>query len=237
MSPGSGGGGANTDAAGGGLDLLPMLEQAVDGIVAIDHENRVTYFNPAAEKLWGIRRDEILGKNVKMLVPSEIRDQHDDLVDRHRRTDEDRIVGSSRDLAMVRADGTTVWVNLALSKSVGADGRIGYLATIKDITTQRRAAQEAEQALGELGEAYERIGAYAANVRDLAARTHLLAINAAIEASSAGERGRTFGVVASEVRHLAEGSSRTADDIGALLTETSDRFQMVRERLSRVRTG
>lgn len=219
------------------ISLESMLDQAVDGVVAIDHQNRVIFFNPAAERLWEISKQDVLGRNVKMLVPPEIRDQHDGMVGRHRRTGEDRIVGSSHDLEMIRPNGKRLWVSIAISKSVDAQGRIGYLATIKDVAAQRRACSEAEAALGELGAAYERVREYSANVRSLATRTHLLAINASIEASRAGDGGRSFGVVAGEVRRLAERSTDTANDIDALLDETSDRFDTVRDRIARVRTG
>lgn len=227
-------GGGNAFA---GDALMAMIDQAVDGVVAIDHRNVVTYFNPAAERLWGRPARDVVGRNVKYLVPEAIQDQHDDFVDRHRRTNADRIVGSSRDLEMTRADGETLWINLALSKSVDAEGRIGYLATVKDITKQRRAHAEAEAALADLGETAQKVTDLSGEISLLAEQTHILAINAAIEANRAGDEGRAFGVVAVEVRRLAQRSHETGTQIGALLAETADRFDTVRDRLSRVRTG
>lgn len=46
-----------------------MMDQSIDAIVLINHSNQVTYFNHAAEKLWGYRRQEVLGKSLNMLVP------------------------------------------------------------------------------------------------------------------------------------------------------------------------
>jgi len=138
---------------------------------------------------------------------------------------------------MTRADGETLWITLALSKSVDVEGRIGYLATVKDITQQRRAHAEAEAALADLGETAQKVTELSGEISLLAEQTHILATNAAIEANRAGDEGRAFGVVAVDVRRLARRSHETGTEIRALLAETADRFDTVRDRLSRVRTG
>ena len=122
------------------------LEQAVDAVVTIDEANNVTFFNASAERLWGYGRDEVLGQNVRMLVPSQFQAGHDELVNANRRTGVDKIVGTSRDLELVRRDGTIVWVNLALSK-VKIDDSITYTAFVKDISAQRNAQEAINQTL------------------------------------------------------------------------------------------
>jgi PAS domain S-box-containing protein len=122
------------------------LEQAVDAVVTIDEANNVTFFNASAERLWGYKRAEVVGRNVKMLVPSQFQANHDDLVNANRRTGVDKIVGTSRDLELVRSDGSTVWVNLALSKvKIGAS--ITYTAFVKDISEQKNAQERINQTL------------------------------------------------------------------------------------------
>lgn len=123
-----------------------VLEQALDAVVSIDHHNNVTFFNTAAEKLWGYRRSEVLGKNVRMLVAPEFQKDHDSLVDRNRRTGEDKIVGTSRDIELYRKDGSKLWANLSLSK-VEADGVIHYTAFVKDISEIRHAQEIIHQTL------------------------------------------------------------------------------------------
>ena len=125
-------------------------EQALDAsilaVVMIDHENKVRYFNPAAERLWGYRSDEVVGRNVAMLVPQEHRSAHDGFVDRHRRTNEDHIVGTSREVEMERRDGSRIWVRLALSKII--KGRqIHYAAFLRDVTAERQQRDLFQQTL------------------------------------------------------------------------------------------
>jgi len=113
------------------------LEQAIDAVVAIDPDNNVTTFNKAAETLWGYSRDEVLGQNVKMLVPMDLQANHDELVNRNRTTGVDKIVGSSREVPVFRKDGEQLWGNLALSK-VELNGRVFYTAFVKDVTEDVR---------------------------------------------------------------------------------------------------
>jgi methyl-accepting chemotaxis protein len=111
------------------------LEQAMDAVISIDELNNVSFFNKAAETMWGYDRNEVLGQNVKMLVPEAIQAQHDGFVNRNRRTGENRIVGSYRELAIERKDRSRIWGQAAISK-IEFDGVITYTAFIKDVTEE-----------------------------------------------------------------------------------------------------
>lgn len=113
------------------------LEQALDAVVSIDSANHITFFNAAAERLWGYSRSEVLGKNVKMLVPADIQPRHDDFVDQNRKTGQDKIVGTSREVPIFRKDGSQKWGNLSLSK-IDLGSSIVYTAFVKDITDARK---------------------------------------------------------------------------------------------------
>ena len=111
------------------------LEQALDAVVCIDENNNVTLFNASAEKLWGYTREEVIGQNVKMLVPQEIQANHDNYVNANRETGQDKIVGTSREVKIERKDGGSLWGRLSLSKVRLAD-RTLYTAFIKDVTEE-----------------------------------------------------------------------------------------------------
>jgi methyl-accepting chemotaxis protein len=125
-----------------------ILDQALDAVVSINDQNIVTYFNRSAEQLWGYRSDEVVGQNVKMLVPKEFRANHDTFVNANRTTGQDKIVGTSRDVEIERKDGERIWANLSLSK-VRAGEKIFYTAFVKDITAQRRSRETITQTLSQ----------------------------------------------------------------------------------------
>ncbi len=113
------------------------LEQAIDAVVCIDEKNNITFYNKAAETLWGYSKDEVMGENVKMLVPREIQSNHDNYVNANRTTGVDKIVGTSREIKIERKDGDVLWGSLSLSK-VQLDGRTLYTAFVKDVTEEVR---------------------------------------------------------------------------------------------------
>lgn len=122
------------------------LAQSIIAVVTIDNKNNVTFFNDAAEKLWGYTKKEVVGKNVKMLVPDEIRNHHDKYVNHHRNTGIDKIVGSSRDVELQRKDGARVWAQLSLSQ-VQVGSQKHYTAFVKDIRKEKESREIVEQTL------------------------------------------------------------------------------------------
>ncbi|MEM7190961.1 MAG: methyl-accepting chemotaxis protein [Pseudomonadota bacterium] len=150
-------------------NLRIALEQAIDAVVMIDVRNKVTFYNDAAEKLWGYRRDEVLGNNVKMLVPQEIRESHDDLIERHRGSGDDLIVGSSRDVKLVRKDGVEVFVNLALNK-IQTGKSWSYAAFIRDISREYQALDDllrrADKNAGAVADGCAEMSRTAENIND-----------------------------------------------------------------------
>ncbi len=117
--------------------LSQTLEQAIDAVVAIDDDNRIILFNAAAERMWGYLREEVMGRNVNMLVPAGLRPRHDGYVDDNRITGINKIVGTSREVPVARKDGEPCWGAMSISK-VTLAGRIIYTAFIRDVTLERR---------------------------------------------------------------------------------------------------
>ncbi|MBM6550411.1 EAL domain-containing protein [Marinomonas ostreistagni] len=109
------------------------LQQAIDGVVVINSHNNIILFNKAAERLWGYSQAEVLNQNVKILVPDHIKPNHDDYINANRETGIDKIVGASRNIEIIRKDGTRRWGTFSISK-VEMDGKILYTAFVKDVT-------------------------------------------------------------------------------------------------------
>ncbi|TBV06562.1 sensor domain-containing protein [Stutzerimonas kirkiae] len=117
------------------------IEQSIDAVVAIDAHNRVSHFNAAAERLWGYSREQVLGRNVSMLVPPELHGQHDGYIDNNRRTGLNKIVGTSREVPVIRQDGERRWALMSISRIEVSD-LVLYSAVLRDVTEQRHMREE-----------------------------------------------------------------------------------------------
>jgi len=128
------------------------LQQSTIAVITIDDHNRVIFYNDAAEQLWGYPRAEVIGKNVKMLVPRQHQNNHDSYVNRHRKEGDDRIVGSAVELEIERQDGSTTWINITLSQ-VRVGKRKFYTAFARDCSAEREARSATEQVLAQANDA------------------------------------------------------------------------------------
>lgn len=116
--------------------LQALLESAVDAIVTIDERGRIESVNPATERMFGYAADELLGENVKILMPSPDRESHDDYIARYLETGEKRIIGIGREVEGRRKDGSTFPVDLAVSE-VAVDGTTIFMGTLRDLTERK----------------------------------------------------------------------------------------------------
>ncbi|MGA3267436.1 MAG: PAS domain S-box protein [Verrucomicrobiota bacterium] len=118
--------------------LRAILETAVEGIITIDERGTIESFNPAAERIFGYRAREVIGKNVRLLMPSPDREAHDSYLANYLRTGRARIIGIGREVSGRRKDGTVFPMDLSVSEVRLADQRL-FTGFIRDITERRRA--------------------------------------------------------------------------------------------------
>lgn len=97
------------------------------------------------------------------------------------------------------------------------DGRVAVQETVQDMQRIRSAVQRMSKQVKALGDRSLEISQIVSTIRDIANQTNLLALNAAIEAAGAGEAGARFGVVADQVRKLAESSAQATREIADLV--------------------
>jgi two-component system, LuxR family, sensor kinase FixL len=128
--------------------LRAIVETAVDGIITIDEQGRVTSFNPAATRLFGYAPDEVIGKNVNLLMPSPYHEEHDGYLKSYRDTGVKRIIGIGREVIGQRKDGTQFPMDLAVSETVLGGGRRIFTGIVRNISERK----EAEAAIGRQAE-------------------------------------------------------------------------------------
>jgi len=130
-----------------------IVESAVDGIVVIDARGTVEAFNRAAERLFGYAADEVVGRNVNMLMPAPYRDEHDGYLARYRATGIQKIIGIGREVTGLRKDGGAFPLHLAVGE-VHIDGESKFTGILHDLTerVQLETQLREQSALTRLGE-------------------------------------------------------------------------------------
>jgi len=117
--------------------IRAILDTAVDAIIVIDSDAVIQSVNPAVEKLFGYHASEVVGKNVKILMPEPYRSEHDQYMQNYLTTGRRRIIGIGREVVGRRKDGTTFPLDLAVSE-VRVPNRRLFAGIIRDLTERKR---------------------------------------------------------------------------------------------------
>jgi PAS domain S-box-containing protein len=117
--------------------LSAVVETAADGVILIDARGCVLMFNTACEKLFKYQAGEVIGQNVKMLMPGPYREEHDGYIDNFCRTGERKIIGIGREVFGRRKDGTTFPMDLSVGEARQDEGSI-FVGIIHDLTERER---------------------------------------------------------------------------------------------------
>ena len=123
--------------------LRNLLNTIVDGLMTIDESGMVLSANPAAGRLFGYSESEMLGRDVKTLIPEFHRSEHDGHVSGDREAENGTILGvGGRDVMARRKDGTTFPMELGVSEMKMRGKRV-FAGLIRDITARKKAEEEA----------------------------------------------------------------------------------------------
>ncbi|RJQ83303.1 MAG: PAS domain S-box protein [Desulfobacteraceae bacterium] len=194
--------------------LQAVLNNVLDGIISINEERIVETFNAAAERIFGYTAAEVIGRNVKMLMPEPYHNEHDSYVENYLRTGKAKIIGIGREVQGLRKNGQIFPLELAVSETRWS-GERRFIGILRDIT-ERKIAEEALQRLNETLEqrVTERTKLAEARARQLQ--------NLAVELIKAEERERRR---ISELLH---------DDLQQMLAATLMQLQAAPQNLSSV---
>jgi two-component system sensor kinase FixL len=129
--------------------LQSILDTAPDATVVIDQGGIIQSFNAAAMRLFGHTEAEVVGKNVRLLMPAPFREEHDGYLHRYLTTGEKRIIGIDRVVTGLRKDGSTFPIKLAVGE-VRYGGRRFFTGFIRDLTERQASEQQLEELQSEL---------------------------------------------------------------------------------------
>lgn len=118
-----------------------IIDNMADGLIAIDVNGIVESFNASASQIFGFLPEEVLGKNVTILMPEPHASHHDAYLRYHQDTGEQRIIGLPREVEGRRKNGSLFPMRLSISKTM-RDGQPIFIGLVSDITQEYERTQE-----------------------------------------------------------------------------------------------
>jgi two-component system sensor kinase FixL len=199
--------------------LAAIVETAVDAIITIDEMGQIVSANPATESMFGYPVTELIGQNIKMLMPQPYREEHDGYLENYKTTGIRKIIGSGREVVGKRNDGSTFPMHLAVSE-IKVGGRSMFTGIVRDISDLKAA----ENKLAEMNEQLEsRVKKRTAELRD--AQSELL------RSEKFATLGKVSGGIAHEIRNPLNAVKTSAY---YLLNAKNATEEKVREHLERI---
>ena len=120
--------------------LSAIIDNVVDGIITIDDVGTIESFNSSAKTIFGYCEDEVIGKNVKMLMPEPYYSEHDGYLAHHLKSGEKKIIGIGREVVGKRKNDSTFPMELAVSE-ISLDKAKHFVSIVRDITERKRIEQ------------------------------------------------------------------------------------------------
>lgn len=127
--------------------LRAVIDTAPDAVITIGPEGVIESFSPAAERMFGYAAAEVIGRNVRLLMPEPYRGEHDGYLARYLATGERRIIGIGRTVTAAHKSGRTFPIELAVGEAQSGDTRV-FTGFIRDIS-ERVAAEARARTLRE----------------------------------------------------------------------------------------
>jgi two-component system, LuxR family, sensor kinase FixL len=117
--------------------LQSLIETTQDAVLSINRQGRVVIFNPAAERIFGYTRNEIVGEKVNLLMAEPYATEHDGYIEHYEKTGKARAIGRIRTVTAKRKNGELFPIELSVTK-IAEDQDVQYAAFIRDISEKAR---------------------------------------------------------------------------------------------------
>ncbi|HSH04967.1 MAG TPA: PAS domain S-box protein [Anaerolineae bacterium] len=127
------------------IQLSTLLDTIPDAVITANTAGLILTFNHAAEQLFGYTTQQVIGRNLHMLMPSPYHEEHDSYLTNYLQTGEEKVINSIREVVAKRADGSTFPIELSVSEAIINDEQI-FTGVIRDITERRQAQKNIEAA-------------------------------------------------------------------------------------------
>jgi PAS domain S-box-containing protein len=203
-----------------------FCRSALDCIISMDHEGRVLEFNPAAERTFGYREDEVVGKELaSLIIPPAMREQHRKGLARYLATGDGPVLNRRLEMTGVRSDGTELPVELTVTRILADDPPL-FTAHLRDITDRKQLENQLRQYIADLSEADRRKDEFLAMLAH-ELRNPLAAIGYSMQLLSTSPDQLTLAteITQRQVRQL----THLIDDLLDVSRITTNRIQLRKE--------
>jgi PAS domain S-box-containing protein len=129
--------------------LQAIVNTVLDGVITIDEKGTIQTFNPASVRIFGYRPEEVIGRNVKILMPEPYHSGHDGYLHNYLTTNHAKVIGIGREVAAKRKDGSVFPMELGINEMQQGGARM-FVGTIRDISQRKEAEREIQQYLAAL---------------------------------------------------------------------------------------
>ena len=126
--------------------LQGILDNAVDGIISINKKGLILSVNPATKKLFGYEAEEMIGENIRMLMPSPYQEKHDEYLENYHKTGQKKVIGIGREVSGQHKDGRIFPIELSVSENKIGETQ-SFTGIVRDISKQKNAESEINEAL------------------------------------------------------------------------------------------
>ncbi len=182
--------------------IRAILDTVVDAIITIDSNGVILTFNPAAERMFGIRREDALGKNVNILMAGQHHTNHSRYIANYFAGHTKTVIGKSREFTAVKADGTIFPIELAVGEMfVGENLR--FVGIIRDISERKQ---------------LERIKREFISTVSHELKTPLTSITGALGLARSG----AVGSLCEQMQNIIDIAYRNSERLGVLVTDILD---------------
>ncbi|MHC5067649.1 MAG: methyl-accepting chemotaxis protein [Planctomycetota bacterium] len=220
--------------------LSHIVANTADGIIAIDRHGTALHMNPAAEQIFDYKASEVLGHNIKMLMPSPHHENHDNYLSAYLRTGQVHIIGLERELEARRKDGTTVPIALRVSEYRAGEEPL-FIGIIQNISERVRERAARSQTIDTLADTVTGLSSATANLSQVTisqsrqVQDQATAITEA--AAMVDEIVHTAQQAAASAEEVSAASQR-ADEMGmegrSAIRQTTETMEQVRQRSEQV---
>lgn len=129
--------------------MTVVMDTVLDGLLTIDAHGTVQSFNQSAVRIFGYRPEEVVGQNVKMLMPDPYHSEHDGYLKNYLTTGEKKVIGIGREVSARRKDGSIFPMELGINEA-SIQGKRMFVGTIRDITERKNAEIQRQQLMERL---------------------------------------------------------------------------------------